>query len=85
MKEVILGTDFKGLKLFKKGKVRDIYELDNMLLIVATDRISAFDVVLPNGIPQKGEVLTALSIFARASFLVNALPEGLQTRNKPAL
>lgn len=63
MKEVILDTDLISLNLFKKGKVRDIYELDNMLLIVATDRISAFDVVLPNGIPQKGEVLTALSIF----------------------
>ena len=63
MKEVLLGTDFKSFKLFKKGKVRDIYELDNMLLIVATDRISAFDVVLPDAIPQKGEVLTALSTF----------------------
>ena len=63
MKEVILDTNLQGLKLFKKGKVRDIYELDNMLLIIATDRISAFDVVLPDGIPQKGEVLTALSTF----------------------
>jgi len=63
MKEVILSTNLKGLKLFKKGKVRDIYELENMLLIVATDRISAFDVILPNGIPGKGEVLTALSLF----------------------
>ena len=63
MKDVILGTDLKGIKLFKKGKVRDIYEVDDMLLIVATDRISAFDVVLPNGIPRKGEVLTALSLF----------------------
>ncbi len=63
MKEVILSTNLKGLKLFKRGKVRDIYELGNMLLIVATDRISAFDVVLPDGIPQKGKVLTALSLF----------------------
>lgn len=63
MKEVILSTNLKGLKLFKRGKVRDIYELGNMLLIVATDRISAFDVVLPDGIPQKGGVLTALSLF----------------------
>lgn len=63
MREVILDTRLKGLNLFKKGKVRDIYELDNMLLIVATDRISAFDVVLPNGIPQKGKILTALSLF----------------------
>jgi len=63
MKEVILSTNLKGLELFKRGKVRDIYELGNMLLIVATDRISAFDVVLPDGIPQKGKVLTALSLF----------------------
>ena len=54
MKEVLLNTDYKSLKLFKKGKVRDIYELDNMLLIIATDRISAFDVVLPDGVPPKG-------------------------------
>lgn len=63
MKEAILSTDIKSLKLFKRGKVRDVYELDNRLLIVATDRISAFDVVLPNGIPHKGKVLTALSGF----------------------
>jgi phosphoribosylaminoimidazole-succinocarboxamide synthase len=63
MEGVILSTDITSLKLFKRGKVRDIYELDNKLLIVATDRISAFDVVLPNGIPHKGEVLTALSFF----------------------
>jgi len=84
MKEVILDTDLKGLKLFKKGKVRDIYELDNMLLIVATDRISAFDVVLPNGIPQKGEVLTALSIFwfgfsrdVIANHVIPVVPRGI--------
>ena len=63
MNEVILDTDIKSLKLFKRGKVRDIYDLEDRLLIVATDRISAFDVVLPNGIPQKGRVLTALSFF----------------------
>jgi phosphoribosylaminoimidazole-succinocarboxamide synthase len=63
MNPAVVDTRLKSLKLFKKGKVRDIYEFDNMLLIVATDRISAFDVVLPNGIPQKGEILTALSLF----------------------
>jgi phosphoribosylaminoimidazole-succinocarboxamide synthase len=63
MNSVVVDTKLKSLKLFKKGKVRDIYEYDNMLLIVATDRISAFDVVLPNGIPHKGEILTALSLF----------------------
>jgi phosphoribosylaminoimidazole-succinocarboxamide synthase len=63
MNSLVVDTKLKNLKLFKKGKVRDIYEYDNMLLIVATDRISAFDVVLANGIPQKGEILTALSLF----------------------
>ena len=64
MKEsVLLTTEFPDIKLFKKGKVRDIYEIEDKLLIVATDRISAFDVVLPNGIPYKGKVLTALSKF----------------------
>lgn len=51
------------LTLFKQGKVRDIYDLDDKLLIVATDRISAFDYVLPNPIPYKGKVLTGMSLF----------------------
>ncbi len=64
MKDIVLDTDLKSLKLFKRGKVRDIYELgDRHLIIIATDRISAFDVVLPNGIPQKGKILTTLSLF----------------------
>lgn len=56
-------TDLKGLKLVNRGKVRDIYDLGEHLLIVATDRISAFDVIMPNPIPGKGEVLTRLSEF----------------------
>jgi phosphoribosylaminoimidazole-succinocarboxamide synthase len=56
-------TDLKGLKLVNRGKVRDIYDLGEQLLIVATDRISAFDVIMPNPIPGKGEVLTKLSEF----------------------
>jgi len=52
-----------GLKLFNKGKVRDIYALDGKLLLVATDRISAFDVILPTDIPDKGKILTALSVY----------------------
>ena len=56
-------TDLKGLKLASRGKVRDIYDLGEHLLIVATDRISAFDVIMPNPIPGKGEVLTKLSEF----------------------
>jgi phosphoribosylaminoimidazole-succinocarboxamide synthase len=47
----------------RRGKVRDVYDLDDALLIVATDRISAFDVIMPNGIPDKGRILTALSLF----------------------
>jgi len=63
MSAVILKTDFPGLKLRARGKVRDIYELGDQLLIVATDRLSAFDVVLPTPIPDKGRVLTQLSLF----------------------
>ncbi len=56
-------TEFEALKLKGRGKVRDIYDLRDQLLIVATDRISAFDVVMPNPIPDKGRVLTQLSKF----------------------
>jgi len=62
-KKVLLTTDFKGLKLFKRGKVRDVYDLGDKLLIISTDRISCFDVVLPCGIPYKGDVLTSISLF----------------------
>ncbi len=61
--QVILETNLAGLKLMKRGKVRDIYETDDHLLIVATDRLSAFDVVMPQGIPYKGKVLTQISKF----------------------
>ncbi len=61
--KVIVTTSFEGLKLFRRGKVRDVYDLGDALLVVSTDRISAFDVVMPNGIPHKGEVLTQLSCF----------------------
>ena len=63
MRAVILQTEFPGLKLLGRGKVRDIYDLGDRLLIVATDRLSAFDVVLPTPIPDKGKVLTQLSLF----------------------
>ena len=56
-------TKFDGLKLINRGKVRDIYDLGEHLLIVATDRISAFDVVMPNPIPGKGIILTQISKF----------------------
>ena len=61
--EAILNTDISSVEFFSRGKVRDIYAVDGDLLIVATDRISAFDVVLPSAIPYKGAVLTALSLF----------------------
>lgn len=60
---VLLNTNIKDVRTHSKGKVRDIYDFGDRLLIIATDRISAFDVVLPNGIPHKGKVLTALSLY----------------------
>lgn len=60
---ILLETDFSGLKLLRRGKVRDVYDLGDKLLIVATDRISCFDVVLGCGIPEKGMVLTKISLF----------------------
>ena len=63
MNSVISQTAFPTLKLRARGKVRDIYDLGDRLLIVATDRLSAFDVVLPTPIPDKGRVLTQLSLF----------------------
>lgn len=59
----LLATDIPGLKRFATGKVRDVYDLGDTLLIIATDRISAFDVIMPNGIPDKGRVLTQMSRF----------------------
>lgn len=61
--KIILKTEFPDLTLLKRGKVRDIYDLGNYLLLIATDRISAFDVVLPNGIPGKGKILTRISAY----------------------
>jgi phosphoribosylaminoimidazole-succinocarboxamide synthase len=60
---IISSTASEGFTPWKKGKVRDIYDLGDRLLIVATDRLSAFDVVLPDGIPDKGKVLTQVSAF----------------------
>jgi phosphoribosylaminoimidazole-succinocarboxamide synthase len=61
--DVLLRSDMPDLKLFARGKVRDVYDLDDKLLIVTTDRISAYDYVLPDPIPEKGRVLTAMSLF----------------------
>ena len=63
VENVVIETDLGGLVPRARGKVRDIYEIGKHLLLVATDRISAFDVVLPNGIPDKGKVLNQLSMY----------------------
>jgi phosphoribosylaminoimidazole-succinocarboxamide synthase len=63
MEDTVLETRFTNLNLIKRGKVRDIYDLGDRLLIVATDRLSAFDVVLPDPIPDKGKILTQISLF----------------------
>ena len=63
MTNVVLTTDIKEFPLIRRGKVRDIYDLGDSLLFIASDRMSAFDVVMPNGIPGKGQVLTQMSLF----------------------
>src|SRR6185369_15694382 len=63
MSRVVTETDIPGLERHSTGKVRDMYDLGKTLLIVTTDRISAYDVIMPNGIPDKGRVLTGLSRF----------------------
>ncbi len=77
--KVILQTDLPELKLVKQGKVRDIYDLGEYFLIISTDRLSAFDVIMGQGIPFKGKVLTKISEFwfkfsegiIRKSFSIN--------------
>ncbi len=63
MEQALMETQISEYPLFAKGKVRDVYDLGDRLLLVATDRISAFDVVLPTGIPGKGKILTRMSLF----------------------
>ncbi|MGD1096037.1 MAG: phosphoribosylaminoimidazolesuccinocarboxamide synthase [Bryobacteraceae bacterium] len=74
--EVLLETNLPGLKRYGRGKVRDIYEDGDRLLIVATDRISAFDYILATGIPQKGRVLTQMTLFW-LDFLRDLVPNHL--------
>jgi len=76
----ITKTDLTGLKLTHRGKVRDIYEAGENLLFIATDRISAFDCILPNGIPDKGRVLTQMSLFWFEQ-LKSVVPNHLITAN----
>src|SRR6267143_2218983 len=63
MDQTLLSLDLPGIRKLKSGKVRDIFDLGDHFLFVATDRISAFDVIMPNGIPRKGEMLTQISYF----------------------
>jgi phosphoribosylaminoimidazole-succinocarboxamide synthase len=63
MKRPVIETHFPDLKLLKRGKVRDVYDLGDFFLMVATDRLSAFDVVMPDPIPDKGLILTQISLF----------------------
>lgn len=63
MMKPVSETEFPELKLLKRGKVRDVYDLGEYLLMVATDRISAFDVVMPDPVPDKGTILTQISLF----------------------
>jgi phosphoribosylaminoimidazole-succinocarboxamide synthase len=88
--ETVLQLELPGIKKLKSGKVREVFDLGDRLLFVASDRISAFDVIMPNGIPRKGEVLTQISYFWFAqteSFQPNhlisraneSLPENLKT------
>jgi len=77
-KETIKETGFTDIEFFKRGKVRDIYEVDDKFLIVSTDRISCFDVVIPTTIPYKGEVLTKLSQFW-FEFVQDIIPNHLIT------
>jgi phosphoribosylaminoimidazole-succinocarboxamide synthase len=71
-------TNLPGLRLVHRGKVRDIYEAGEHLLFIATDRISAFDCVIPNGIPDKGRVLTQMSLFW-FDYLKDVVPNHLLT------
>jgi phosphoribosylaminoimidazole-succinocarboxamide synthase len=77
---VILETDLTGVERYGRGKVRDVYSVGENLLIVATDRISAFDYILATGIPDKGRVLTQLSIFW-FDFLRDVTPTHFLTAN----
>jgi len=78
--KALLKTDFSKLKLFARGKVRDIYEVDDYLLLVSTDRISAFDVIMDQGIPYKGMVLTKISEFW-FNFTKDLIPNHLISTN----
>ena len=81
--EPILQLDLPGIKKLRSGKVRDIFDLGDALLLVASDRISAFDVIMPNGIPRKGEVLTQISHFWFEKFSALVPNHLLRRANEP--
>jgi len=86
--EPLLKLDLPGVRKVKSGKVREVFDLGDRLLFVATDRISAFDCIMPNGIPRKGEVLTQISYFwfaQTAAFQPNHLLGGAADPLPPAL
>ena len=87
MSAIILKTDFSALTRCGRGKVRDIYDLGKHLLIVTTDRISAFDVIMNEGIPRKGEVLTKMSAFwfDKMRHIVPNHMVAVDTNNFPAM
>lgn len=78
--EAITTTNFKDMKLFKRGKVRDVYLVDDFYLIVSTDRLSAFDVIMNEGIPEKGKILNRISKFW-FDFTRDIIPNHLVTIN----
>jgi len=81
--EPILNLELPGVKKLRSGKVRDIFDLGDALLLVASDRISAFDVIMPNGIPRKGEVLTQISHFWFEKFSALVPSHLLRRANEP--
>lgn len=84
MNEPILQLDLPGIKKVRSGKVREVYDLGDAFLLVASDRISAFDCILPNGIPRKGEVLTQISHFWFEKFS-SLVPNHLLARSSDPL
>jgi len=78
MEKALMETEIREFELYARGKVRDIYDLKDRLLIIATDRISAFDCVLPDGIPGKGKILTQMSLFW-FDFIKDIIPTHLIT------
>jgi len=84
---IVMETDLKDAKFLRRGKVRDVYEIGDNFLIVATDRVSAFDVVLPNGIADKGKILTQISLcwFARMKDIIENHIVATEVKDFPAV